>query len=602
MKIIKKVTIKYFRSVYGVIVKDCEDLNVFSGSNDVGKSNIIKALNLFFNEKSDWNTSFDFYDSFSKKRLADVRESIKGKQFISIKLTFIRPNSYKNSLPNSFDIERKWYRDSSIFEQKDNLELLERQKKLPKTLATAQASLTKFLNKIHFEYVPAIKDRHYHQHLLVHLQNQLLSKSIESAAELSTTAENLAKRISEQILDLKEDFSNSTGVDTAITPPDKMSMLFQAFSVSTSTEYGEIPLRFRGDGLQARYIASALNFFSEKNIKFFIWGFEEPEIALEYSHAAKLATAFQSIYSKNAQIFLTSHSPAFISLSQSNVSRYRVYKDGEDSEVVNLANVETKHWNLLREELGIVELQKEVHEKYMFELKENDRLKEEVQALEEAIIESQMPLVLTEGVTDADILQKAYAKLFEDKIPFILRECDNIQLGSQSNGGAKNLAKMIETIHPHDGRKAIAIFDNDEEGRKAFKELSKNFKVDTTNPRIKKSTSGYAFSLLLPVPDYRTEDDALSIEFMFTDNVLLKKNEQGKGLVLENEPAHMIVGGKRIELPKEQMELALNTVNIPKRIKAGKDIFANEIVPSLEVTDFGAFNALFDEVRSLLLD
>ena len=175
MKIIEKITVKYFRSLHTIEVKNCSSVNVFSGRNDVGKSNIIKSLNLFFNGKVDWDENYEFYDNFSTKRLEEVRkESVKGKQFISIKIDFIRPNNYKGSLPPRFTVERKWYRDSRIYEESHNLSRLGEANKLPSSLVTAQRSLSTFLNKIHFEYVPAIKDRAYIRELLSRLQHSLL--------------------------------------------------------------------------------------------------------------------------------------------------------------------------------------------------------------------------------------------------------------------------------------------------------------------------------------------------------------------------------------------------------------------------------------------
>ena len=54
MKIIDSITIRYFRSVYTLNIGQCEDITIVSGRNDVGKSNILKALNLFFCQQSDY--------------------------------------------------------------------------------------------------------------------------------------------------------------------------------------------------------------------------------------------------------------------------------------------------------------------------------------------------------------------------------------------------------------------------------------------------------------------------------------------------------------------------------------------------------------------
>jgi len=90
---IDKIEIQYFRSIYKIKIKDLQDIIIFSGKNDCGKSNILKSLNLFFNNETDWQVPFNFESDFSKKRLLEVRkESIKGKQFIRIEIQFIRGN------------------------------------------------------------------------------------------------------------------------------------------------------------------------------------------------------------------------------------------------------------------------------------------------------------------------------------------------------------------------------------------------------------------------------------------------------------------------------------------------------------------------------
>lgn len=49
--LIKSITIKNFRGYYGETKIDFEDLTTFVGKNDVGKSTILEALDIFFNDK-----------------------------------------------------------------------------------------------------------------------------------------------------------------------------------------------------------------------------------------------------------------------------------------------------------------------------------------------------------------------------------------------------------------------------------------------------------------------------------------------------------------------------------------------------------------------
>ena len=62
---IKGISIKYFRSIANMNIS-VDRLNLLVGLNDVGKSNVLKALNLFFKNETDYNEEFSFEKDFSK--------------------------------------------------------------------------------------------------------------------------------------------------------------------------------------------------------------------------------------------------------------------------------------------------------------------------------------------------------------------------------------------------------------------------------------------------------------------------------------------------------------------------------------------------------
>ena len=80
MKIIEKIELKNFRSFLGTkktneaVIEDVKDLNIFSGSNDSGKSNILRALNLFFNNEIDNNHQFNFDTEFCMVKKGGVQK------------------------------------------------------------------------------------------------------------------------------------------------------------------------------------------------------------------------------------------------------------------------------------------------------------------------------------------------------------------------------------------------------------------------------------------------------------------------------------------------------------------------------------------------
>ena len=85
---IKTISIKHFRSITSVNIS-ADKLNIFVGLNDVGKSNILKALNLFFNGETDYNQGFVFEKDFSK---LFPEKNKKAKEIGAKNTNFVTPN------------------------------------------------------------------------------------------------------------------------------------------------------------------------------------------------------------------------------------------------------------------------------------------------------------------------------------------------------------------------------------------------------------------------------------------------------------------------------------------------------------------------------
>lgn len=611
MRIIRRVEIKYFRSIYSVALKDCGSLNVLSGRNDVGKSNVLRALNLFFNGQTDWKSPLDFGRDFSLARLQQVRkDSVKGKQFVQVSIEFERPDNFKGSLPERFIVKRNWYRDQTQFTQSDNLVPLDKSGKCPSTLATAQRMLPVFLNRVHFEYVPAVKDRAFFDHMLSRLQYSLLGGALEANNPISQLSAQLAEHIGQQVGDLRNDFSRATSLDTSIEPPKQLSSLFQAFQVSVPSGDNQISLNLRGDGMQARYIPSVLHYIASKSSAFFIWGFEEPENSLEFAAADSLADDLEVRYSQDAQIFITSHSPAMVSRTGPGVSCYRVWQPEDQTEVERLEGPIGKSVSgaKLQEEIGLLRIQREIHGEYKEKLKSLEFLSQRIAELEGEIAAQHLPLVLVEGVTDIAILETAWSKLNPGvAIPFLIRSADPLaNVPGGGGAGTGSLAKAIESIHPAEDRHVLAVFDHDQEGIKTFDTLSKSFKMQAGGSYEKRHANGYAVALTLAVADEDLPAVAannLCIEYLFDDDVLQFKDDGGRCLELKNQELVVAASGKKLALTAEQQQLfvgALGDLSAYRTISGGKKIFADNIVPTLHAEKFHRFKALFGRITEAL--
>jgi len=608
VSIIKSIEIRYFRSGYLVRLPILSDVNIISGKNDAGKSNVLKAVNLFFNRKTDWQRDLDFYADFSQERLGIVRkETVKGKQFISVELTFNRPKNFSGSLPEIFKVKRTWHRNTPNYSESTSLDNPNKSGKLPKRLGTARRFLPVFLNRVHYEYVPAVKDRVYHEHLLRRLQKTLLEIRTDSDNQISRTARDLATYIQDKIVDLSEDFARATGIVSSVNPPTEFADLFQAFVVSTVEGEESIPLTLRGDGIQARYVSSVLRYISSKSPDFFIWGFEEPENSLEYSKAIDLANDFTNIYSKEAQIILTTHSPAFTSLQNENTTCYRAYRENNSTSLANLWPMATDYSQRekLVFDLGIMKLQEQLHKEYVSQSQMLKAVETRRKELEGEVSVSRMPLVLVSGKTDKAILEEAWRKLIPRKtFPFICREADNTVSHAISTGGDKKLGMTIETIHPDENRIAVAIFDRDKTGMKEYEDLSANFKPAIDKVDCKIHENNLAYAVLLPIPVGRegySEAKNLCIEFLFPDEALAQVNSQGKSLRFSPPQISTVnlVGNLQLEDPAMFTNFSLPET-YKKPLDADKVMFASEIVPNLSANMFEGFRPLFDILKALL--
>ncbi|MFM5367746.1 AAA family ATPase, partial [Aeromonas veronii] len=88
MRLIKNVEIGYFRSIYKESI-DCDsDLNIVFGRNDSGKSNVLRALNLFFNAQTNPGKVFDFAMDLCQARRVEAGSKKDARKFVYIKLTF----------------------------------------------------------------------------------------------------------------------------------------------------------------------------------------------------------------------------------------------------------------------------------------------------------------------------------------------------------------------------------------------------------------------------------------------------------------------------------------------------------------------------------
>lgn len=528
-KFIEKIEIKHFRCFDGGVSQpnaeliDLNDINIISGANDSGKSNVLRALNLFFNNEISPGIPFDFARDLSKFKLKRSNERVAQKRaegvkdvrqrdlWVKIKVHFL--NEKGGILPNKFYVEKMW--DNS----KNGVRCATSHKKQDlnkKQKGAADGQLTQFLNQFRFEYVPAVKDKEYFKYLFGRLQHALFEK--DSSAKFKKQSEQFNELLLKETTKLFEDFKNDTGIDAKFYIPSTLFDFVRTLSVNTDND---ISLFERGDGIQARFIPEILNeiYRGQKNKKI-IWGFEEPENSYEDKNLRKLRDDFVNLYALTKQIFLTTHSFNILSLESDKVSKYRVWKT-KDKGTSLISKIDSPNTSLkleksekekLEEELGIFELTAELDALYNQKEQEFALLKKQKEDIKKRLDILNKPFVFSEDkytqlykiawlkLNDIVCNEENFETLFDIHAPFCI----------YSSEGAGNLSGFLraKNIDYLKDKKIIGLFDFDSEGVLQFNSCkNESFWKDSQImgdicSGIYKKRNGHScfVAMLLPVP------------------------------------------------------------------------------------------------------
>lgn len=576
-QIINRIDVNYFRSISSISMTQCKDVNLLIGGNDSGKSNMLKALNLFFNGWTEPHSGFDFVKDLNRYREQEARDA-KGRMSIWIKVHF--NNFLKwDSLPPLFSIKRVWTRydtrPTDTFSDQ-----------IPAT------TIGRFLNKIRYHYVPAVRSREIFSDLLAEMHDTLLQ---DESLGLRQSSDALVEDLHNITRDMSAEILEQLKIESTINIPESLRDLFRALDFSTKFGIHDIPLVLRGDGIQSRHLPFILDYIAKKSKQHHIWGYEEPENSLELSKAFEMATEFKERFSSDNQIFLTTHSPAFYDISGDNSSRWFVENREEANRhttvitpITAVADVD-KTMGLLS---VITPRMKAVYDEFT-------ELKSSVGDLQEKLAAADCPLVYVEGPTDVTILNRAKEVLGFQAL--------NVRF--ESAGGAGELTQFLKVNSrvKRDRRALIGIYDADARGRKEFENFRSAHLFGETNLRTI-SRPHKIFAGILKSPEHLNAAQAafraigmplpLPIEFMFDSAII---NEAIQNGVLE-------LASRVAKIANEELPLEVNVDNVivgrvdqefyylAKAITAATKVqFSNWVIQKGQEA-FEPFRSLFEEL------
>lgn len=449
---------------------DCSNITTFVGANDAGKSNVLRALNLFFNDKTDHALPFQFerdYNIFSQKQA-------KRAEHIIVELNIELPFNYRKAgYPNDIVWRKEWraeglyaagcfhrYSDKQEYRSKSRIPLL--------------------LDRIVFDYVPAIKDKYFFADLQGKVYDVL---STVAEKNLRSSSQSFELAIQSQLKDLLSSVSAVFHDSSDMRLPDNLRQIFENLEFNSNG----IPLSRRGDGIKIRHIPMILKFLAEKSNSIHkkgnshhIWGFEEPENNVEMTSCFDMANQFIETSKNEYQIFITTHSPVFYGISETNTEQIKAYsinKVGNFSERKQLNREIADHeMGLMQFVTPYVKREREVW------IKKSSAMQSELDKLKlESDVDKSLPHIFVEGKTDKLVLEKLVAVFFPSIIEKIKIDCSGDDGGGSANA-ASDRAKAWYFKQKHEGSavKASLLLDNDDSGKKA----KEDFHSSTNNSSL----------------------------------------------------------------------------------------------------------------------
>jgi len=339
MRLIDRIVISRFRSIKEAVLPGVGDFSALAGLNNSGKSNLLRALNLFFRGEAEPGIPFNLSNDC-------LRSKAHLKKEIRITVAFKLPQTFKfrkmlepveKLLGKSFSITKVW----ALGESQPRILINDR------NVGIEDANeVTKFLNLVSFRYITnrvlPLQVVRMEREALAELLRRRLGHSFKDELQTMQAIESTVSRTLEELdRGIRESCEQIEKVKLSVPPTlrDMISLLGYKF-IQGDIEFDD---EVQGSGLQSQLMYQTLYLIDTDYSKSFgwrqatIWVVEEPESSLHSSLEAQLAKFLSAIAREpesRLQIITTTHSDLMI--QHADVG-YLVQNRGNQSEVQKLS-------------------------------------------------------------------------------------------------------------------------------------------------------------------------------------------------------------------------------------------------------------------------
>lgn len=459
------ITIEDFRSITEKpLCIDFHDFTVIVGPNNCGKSNIMRALQLFFQGHIDGRPYTPEVDFPKNNRLS---HRVQTKITLTVKYTkeetsIIRSIEELEQETNQKRLDHRQLKLRLSYSKKgvESWQFIGKEGARNIKKEIIQKVKDALLHSVRFKYIPVGRDSI--ENIQKELGEELIrtifsgwSGTVKHRREINSKITELVSKLTPQLdetgqnvtTSMREVFHEINKLQLQLPFHDLESML-PTLTPSLKDEY-ETSLKAKGAGIQTSSLLFFLKYLADNHPQrhnariTFLWAIEEPESFLHPTKQRGMANVMKQ-FSKDVQTIITTHSPNFVPhSSESNV--YIINKDSRSPFSTIIAG---NTYDLAREALGV--------------------------NLIDAMFLFPVNLVV-EGPSDEIILLGALNLLNTSKK--IRIEPSDVKFFTASN--ASTACSIFETLYLHGNSSATnirLIIDGDTAGQKALQGLIERLK------------------------------------------------------------------------------------------------------------------------------
>ncbi|MCK4442615.1 MAG: ATP-binding protein, partial [Sulfurovaceae bacterium] len=337
MMVIKSLILKNFRAYKNIVVDFDSNMNVIVGQNDIGKSTILEALDIFFGQKVIKIDVDDLNNNVKEKEISiEVKFELTKEDAKKLKLEYFLNMDNDLEIHKKFKIKNTTKKLKEEFFCQISTKDLEA-KKAPKIMKEIYED--KVLNNNHKIKLDSYNKNKIFKTLPIYylFQSDKVNKDTDKDIQkiLKQTTKKLEEKFQIKIEELKKELEEKLegigkntlekmeeiGLDTpnSIIPKVIPKNLDSFFSFNLESE--DIPLNKRGSGFRRmitlNYLRAEIENDNEnKNI---IYAIEEPETAQHPNNQKKLMESLIELSKKeNYQIIITTHIPEIAKMANEN--------------------------------------------------------------------------------------------------------------------------------------------------------------------------------------------------------------------------------------------------------------------------------------------